>query len=166
MSKTPTKPRKKLSADAYNAVVDTAELLDVKMIKSSFDVQPAFFGEPEDSLELRFDCDLAHSTFDSESKRLIAIFQCEAGAKKSRSWLLRAKFSYLVAYAVSGEPTPESAQAYMARVGRFTCYPYFRAHFASLCGQAGASMPPLPVLRDTPLPRTIGVSEPRNVTPD
>lgn len=137
----------------YNRVVDAAELVDVKLVKSSFDLQPAFFAA-SDEVAFRYGCDLERSTYDQESNFLVGEIAVEAGCKLGRRWVLKVRSTYVVAFSVAGKPPVEAAKTYLERVGRFTAYPYFRAHFAALCSAAGAEVPPLPVLKGN-LPRRI-----------
>lgn len=94
------------------------------------------------------------------AEHLIAEVALAAGCKQGRKWVLRGRSTYLVAYTVEGRPTVQAAEEYLNKVARFTAYPYFRAHFAGLCSQAGAQMPPLPVMKGN-IPRKIGGAENR-----
>lgn len=140
--------------EAYNAVVETAHLLDVKLISSEFTVKAPFFVEDKDDLKFVFGCDSGTKHYHSDGRRLIGMFHVEAGAKKSRRFLLKAKATYLIAFLVDGDPEEEAALAYVERVGAFGCWPYFRAHFATLCAGAGAEAPPLPIMTGN-LPKKI-----------
>lgn len=135
-----------IPADDYNAVVNSAHLLDVKMISSEFSIKAPFFSEDRDDIRFVYGCELGAQHFNLEDGRLIGTFFVEAGAKKSRKFLLKAKATYLIAFAIEGAPTEESALAYLKRVGSFGCWPYFRSHFATLCASAGAEAPPLPIM--------------------
>lgn len=151
--------RKKESSPAiapgdYNAVVTGADLLDVKLIGSTFSVEPQFFSEDRDSKNFSFGCEIATGYYLEEDRKLIGTFLLEAGSKTGRKWVLRAKSTYVVVFDVEGSPSEEAALSYLRRIGKFVCYPYFRAHFAGLCSGAGAEMPPLPVMRGN-VPRKI-----------
>ena len=154
------KPAPRPSPQDYNSVVDAAELLDVKLIKSSFDLQPHFFAAEDQDLDFRYTCDLERSSYDAESKVLLGQIALEAGSKVGRKWVLRVRSTYVVAYSISGEPPEDAATGYLERVARFTAYPYFRAHFASLCSDAGAKVPPLPVLKGNVPTRILGDAAP------
>lgn len=155
-SKVPTPTLSK--AGEYNNIVDAAELLDVKLIKSDFSVHPNFFVGGDHGSDFRYACDLISSHYDQATQRLIGEVALEAGSRSGRRWALRARAVYLVAYSVSGDPAEEAAFAYLERVGRFTAYPYFRSFFAGVCADAGAIVPPLPVLKGN-LPRRISGAE-------
>lgn len=138
--------KKPIPAEEYNAVVETAHLLDVKMIASEFSVRAPFFSEEKEGVRFVYGCEAGTQHYNAEDGRLLGMFHVEAGAKKSRKFLLKAKATYVIAFAVEGKPTQEGALAYLSRVGSFGCWPYFRAHFATLCASAGAEAPPLPIM--------------------
>lgn len=138
--------KKIIQAAEYNEVVDAAHLLDVKMIESEFNIRAAYFAEEKENIRFVYGCDAGPQHYSMENGRLIGTFHLEAGAKHSRKFLLRAKATYVIAFAVEGKPSMEGALAYLARVGSFGCWPYFRSHFATLCGAAGADAPPLPIM--------------------
>lgn len=137
--------RAAISASDYNEVIASAHLLDVKMIQSDFLVKVGFFATEEAERRYVFGCDQGPTHF-SEG-RLIGTFKVEAGIKRSREFILRAKATYIIAFAIDGEVTEEASLAYLRRVGSFACWPYFRANFAQLCAAAGAEVAPLPVMK-------------------
>ncbi|MEJ8404097.1 hypothetical protein WKI27_01905 [Brevundimonas vesicularis] len=135
-----------IPAEDFNAVVEAAHLLDIKLISSEFSIQASFFGEPRDNIRFAYGCEPGAHHFNAEDGRLIGTFFVEAGAKKSRKFLMKAKATYLIAFSVEGNPTEDSALAYLRKIGAFGCWPYFRSHFAALCANAGAEAPPLPIM--------------------
>ena len=58
--------------------------------------------------------------------------------------------TYYATYALSKPCEETPALAYLRRVGRYSCYPYFRALFGILTEQGGLQLPPLPVLHEGP----------------
>jgi hypothetical protein len=133
-----------LPAD-YNKLVASAELIDVKLIKTDFEVHSEFFAVDPDARSHRYNCEVGKVLVQDDM--LLGEIQMLAGCKIGRKWGLRAKATYLVAYVLNGDAPKQAATHYLEKVARFSAYPYFRAHFAALCQGAGAEVPPLPVLR-------------------
>jgi len=148
----------KASPDAYNAVVDIAELLDVKLIKTDFEIRASYFSTDQEKLKFVYKCDLVAKHFSPDDGRLIGTFEVEAGAKYSRQFLLRSRAHYVIAFEILGAPEENAALTYLSRVGAFGIWPYFRSHFAHLCGSAGAEAPPLPIMRGN-LPKKVQAEE-------
>jgi hypothetical protein len=138
----------------YENVVGTADLLDVKLTNSTFEVQPALFSLPESAKRYAYGCEPEAIHFHAESRRVFGVFALEAGVKSGRKWLFRVRSKYLIIYGVAGDADKLAVETFAERVGAFTCYPYFRAHYANLAGSAGAELPPLPVMRGA-VPRNI-----------
>lgn len=139
---------------AYNEVVDLANLIDIKLISSEFKASPVYYNSDAEELRRLYGCDQVSGAFDGASKFLIGMFSFEAGAKYKRKWALQVKSTYLIVFSIEGEPEEGAALNYLSRVGKFACYPYFRGHYAELCSAAGAEAPPLPVMRGN-VPRKI-----------
>lgn len=139
---------------AYDDVVGTADLLDVKLTSSTFEVQPALFSLAESAKRYVYGCEPEAIHFHAESRRVFGVFALEAGVKSGRKWLFRVRSKYLIIYRVAGDADKLAVETFAERVGAFTCYPYFRAHYASLAGSAGAELAPLPVMRGA-VPRNI-----------
>lgn len=133
-----------LPAD-YNKLVASAELIDVKLIKTDFEVHGEFFSTDPDNHAHRYNCEVGRVF--AQDDMLLGEIQMLAGCKIGRKWGLKARATYLVAYVVNGDAPKQAAARYLEKVARFSAYPYFRAHFAALCQGAGAEVPPLPVLR-------------------
>jgi len=134
-----------LKLSDYNKLVASAELIDVKLIKSEFEVHGSFFSSDEAARGLRYACEVAKAVYEGDV--LLGEIHMLAGCKAGRKWSLKARAAYLVAFHVSGGAPKEAAEYYVEKVARFSAYPYFRAHFAALCQGAGAEVPPLPVLK-------------------
>lgn len=139
--------QKPVPADEYNEVVNAAHLLDVKMIMSEFNIRANYFTYESEDLRFAYGCEAGVQHYSADDGRLVGTFHVEAAAKKSRTFLLKARATYVVAFVIEGKPTEVSALAYLKRIGAFACWPYFRSHFATLCGAAGANAPILPVMR-------------------
>lgn len=135
-----------IPAEDYNAVVRSAHLLDIKLISSEFTIRAPYFAEDRENIRFVYGCEAGAQHYNVTDGRLVGTFNLEAGAKRSRRFLLKAKATYVIAFAIEGNPTEEGALAYLRRVGAFGCWPYFRAHFAALCASAGAEAPPLPIM--------------------
>ncbi|MFS0741963.1 hypothetical protein ABC365_15340 [Brevundimonas sp. 3P9-tot-E] len=138
--------KKLIPAEEYNDAVGSAHLLDVKMIASDFDIRATYFSFEKGDLKFSYGCESGVQHYSADDGKLVGTFHVEAIAKKSRKVLLKSKATYVVAFVVEGRPTEVGALAYLRRVGAFACWPYFRSHFATLCGAAGADAPTLPVM--------------------
>lgn len=138
--------KKLIPAEEYNDAVGAAQLLDVKMIASEFDIRAPYFSHERANLRFAYGCEPGAQHYSADDGKLVGTFHVEAGAKQSRKFLLKARATYVVAFVVEGRPTEVGALAYLRRVGAFACWPYFRSHFATLCGAAGADAPTLPVM--------------------
>jgi len=132
---------------AYNALVSSARLRDLRLVKSEFNLDPEGL-EPDPTWKQVHSCELQQSHYDAENSLLVAWISAEANCLKKRKKILSVKCRYLVVYEVEGTPDDLIIQAFSKRVARFAAYPYFRAHFAELVSQAGVSIPPLPIIKE------------------
>lgn len=138
--------KKLIPAEEFNDAVGAAHLLDVKMVSSNFDIRAPYFAHSRQDLKFAYGCEHGAHHYSVDDGKLVGTFHVEATAKMSRQNLLKVKATYVVAFFVEGSPTEVGALAYLRRVGSFACWPYFRSHFATLCGAAGADAPTLPVM--------------------
>jgi hypothetical protein len=131
----------------YNAFVATAQLREIRLIKSEFTLRPGGLEEQE-SWRYIHSCEINASDFDAESGLLMAFVSAEAYCLEKRKRVVSTKCRYLIIYTVDGEPEQAVVDAFSRRVARFAAYPYFRAHFAELMSQAGVAAPPLPIIKE------------------
>ncbi|WP_414831674.1 hypothetical protein [Afifella sp. YEN Y35] len=132
----------------YSEVVGKAELSAVRLIGSTFEVRPSFFETEEERLEFHYEVNPTDIQFDSEEGWGAIFMQCVAGARLENMDLVLCSANYLVAYGGMVDCEREATEAFLRKVGRFTCYPYFRSLFAMLDANAGTSLPTLPVLKE------------------
>ncbi|MGZ8362879.1 MAG: hypothetical protein ACXW3D_03370 [Caulobacteraceae bacterium] len=148
MTKKPNIARKRpVSPEAYSEVVDSARMRNIRLIKSDFLMDPEGM-YPGSEWKSGFGCDVTETTFDLERGLLTGMIVGEAFCKIGRRKVVSLRCHYLVAYDISGTPDEAAALSFVARVGNFAAYPYFRAHFAELTTQAGLMLPPLPILKE------------------
>ena len=146
----------KKAAGEYNAVVDAAELISVRLIRSDFTADADAYMHDKSGWKRGYGCEAQGVFLNQKLSRLsgsvVAEVICRSGGKR----VLVVKCRYLLDYAITGDPSEEAAKAFFGRVGRFAAYPYFRSHFAELTSQAGLLLGPLPVLKDSavPMPRS------------
>lgn len=147
------KAAQRVPVEDYQVAVDTAQIRSVRLIKSVFDIQPEGFSPKREAWRQSYNCQVTRTYFDLSRKLLTGLVSAEAWCKVSRKKIISLKCDYLVAFDVGGNPTEEAAELFVKRLGAFSAFPYFRAHFAEVTSQAGIALPPLPIMRD--LRRTI-----------
>jgi hypothetical protein len=142
-----------LSPTAYNHVVESASISDIKLIHSNFYVNPSFFDRRED-IVLSIDKECTDCT-DVENGSIVAFFSFELkaiikGSEDSPEVVMNASAVYLAAYDVAEDSQQREAAAFCGRVGLFATYPYFRALVAHLAGDADLDIPALPLISSPP----------------
>jgi hypothetical protein len=148
-----TAEQKKDRLAKYNAVVDRAELASISLIEVNFKVRPEHFadGERSPAGKLRYGIAVEEASFNAETGCGGVFLDCEAASRKGRKNSVQCKAKYFVGYRNMVGCDEAAAKAFMSRVGRFTCYPYFRSLLATLNWSADTQLPALPVLRE-PVP--------------
>lgn len=146
----PPKPPQESLVQAYDKVVETASLRELKLVSSSFDAKPDAYSEDFQNWRPTYDCVLDSNYFVADLGLIFGAVSAEVRCKRGRSSILTLKSRYVILYKVEGEPEESAALKFVQRVARFAVYPYFRAHFAEICSQAGLNVPPLPILREGP----------------
>jgi len=138
----------------YNALVASAQLRDIRLVKSQFYLEPDGLGDPQ-NWQHTHSCEIETSHFDADKKLIWTWVTAEAACLYEKKRVVSAECRYLIVYKVDGEPEDLEVAAFAKRVARFAAYPYFRAHFAQLASQAGLELPPLPVIKEKRLlPKT------------
>lgn len=140
----------KIDAKAYNEVVASARLADLRLISSRSEVKPEALEGDRSGWELKAGDELVDWKFEDDKGRLWARISFKAECIDGRRKQIVVEGDYLVVYHVEGEVDAASANLFVARVARFACYPYFRTLFATLLGQSNIVLPPLPVLKEVP----------------
>lgn len=147
-------PENKFDPEAYSRVVDQAELLKVILSKVEFDVQPRYYiaiGAEDQTPKLtrRFEENIDESAFYFHSDTGLAFceFAWKISIAEKKKQLLRCAAVYRVVYKGLEACDESAVTAFVTRVGRFACFPYFRSLVAQLGWSSDAELPPLPVLR-------------------
>lgn len=149
--------QKQARLDAYSDVVEKAELSSIRLATLDFQVQPEYFAAQrrrKNKPELHLDINTDTTIFDAKSGFAGIFLSCETGAKAREEDLVRCKAVFLVTYRNLLGCEEEASKAFLERVGKFACYPYFRSLFSSLDWLAGTEMPILPVLKQQAKPKS------------
>ncbi len=132
---------------AYNTLVASARLRDIKLVTSNFMLDPDGLSDQPSWKQLHT-CEIEQSFYDETRKLLIAWVSADASCTKDDKVVVSAHCRYVVIYSVEGSPEEVAVTAFAKRVARFAVYPYFRAHFAGITSQAGLFLPPLPIIKE------------------
>lgn len=133
------------SAINYNAVVSSAELAVVLLTALDFKIDPV--PDPYVSRDLHYGGEVAVVTFDPSAGTATGMFHWWVEARYGALVALRCAAKYMVHYTGLANQDEDAAKAFVARVGRFASYPYFRALASQMSWESGANLPPMPVLR-------------------
>lgn len=140
----------KVDPKSYNEVVSHATIADVRLVATKFDLKPDVDVTANTSWQFKLSDQLEDWTCDNESGELSGIFSYTASCVEGRKKLLTVTCRYVSVYRLSDLCDEEAGRQFLARVGRFAAYPYFRSIFATLTQQSGMLLPPLPVISDGP----------------
>lgn len=149
-AKTPSRARRKIQPDAYNEVVSHATLQGIRLIHSKFDVKPRALSTDRSKWSYSLNDDLGGSDCDDTELLLRGDFTYNAACIAGRSKLVTAEARYLATFKLSSTCDAQAGEDFLRTVGRFACYPYFRALFAAMTDQCGLLLPPLPVISTPP----------------
>lgn len=138
----------------YNEVARCARILAVQLIESSFTIVPDFF-DPESEGKNGIDFSDVHASFDQESRITTSIFHFESHVKKGKKKVFFVKSKFVVFYGIPAECDQTHALAFSRKTGLVACYPYFRAHVASIASMANAEIPILPTISSMPVKEKI-----------
>lgn len=140
----------KVDPKSYNQVVSHATIADVRLVATKFDLKPDVDIATNPTWQFRLSDQLEDWTCDNEKGELSGIFTYTASCVDGRKKLLTITGRYISIYRLSDLCDEEAGRQFLARVGRFAAYPYFRSIFATLTQQSGMLLPPLPVISDGP----------------
>jgi preprotein translocase subunit SecB len=141
-------PKGGFAGAEYNAVATTARLEAINLLSNHFTIDPNCLIE-QDQWKLSHGRKVLSCHFSDEDHSVAAILQYNVTAKFGRKRALHCTADYGVFYAIPNGATQEAASAFCRNVGTFAAYPYFRALFAQLAGEAGLMLPPLPSIAST-----------------
>ena len=138
----------------YNRAVRSASLQDIRLIASSFTIEAKYFEVVEDAqtdeetLTLSYGSELSQVSYDEDSGVLFGQFDWNATAEKDENQVLNIRAAYLVVYDCDEELDEEAAETFVARVGRFATFPYFRTLVGFYSTASSTGLPILPVLKE------------------
>jgi hypothetical protein len=138
-----------LDAKAYNAVIARTTLRGIWMTESRFDMKPGALDTDEAALRHEISSEVEEAIIDAEGV-LYGFIRFFASSRHKRQRMIHVTAKYFVTYHVDGGCDQAEADLFIRRVGRLAAYPYFRALVATLGGQAGVQLPPLPIVSFQP----------------
>jgi len=136
------------SGAEYNAVAMSARLEGINLLSNSFIVDPDCLTS-QLKWKLSYGRKVLMCHFSREEQTVTAILRYHVTAKHGRKKALNCVADYGIFYHTPDNATQEAAIGFCHNVGTFAAYPYFRALFAQLVGEAGINMPPLPSIAST-----------------
>jgi hypothetical protein len=166
----PNAAERKVYQDAYNRVVGAARLEDIRLTSCKFDVEIEYHTIRQQEVAtnapiLRRSFSSKHEIigFDKETGVLAGLFNWHVEARRGKKRLLKAAASFLILYNDVPDVPEEPAFAFLARVGRFATYPYFRNFVAQLSWMSQSDLPIMPVLIEPLVGTPRGRSRPEKV---
>jgi hypothetical protein len=157
----PSRPKKQeppsTSLERYNRVVAAADLDSIRMNVARFSTipDPHRLIAASENAELRAHIShrVAEPAFDTLEGRGSCVVSFLLQLRDSKNaQLMRANCEFQVLYTGLEHQDPISVRRYIARVGRFAAYPYFRAFVGHVASLAEISLPALPVLKENSSP--------------
>ena len=137
----------------YNEVVKSAILEDIRLMSSFFEIKEEYFKFGEEEQKKSGVFDLSHSSelkfvhYNAEGGQLLGLFEWVAAGETDGCTILEIKASYTILYHCDLGLEPKYPNKFIAHVGRFTTFPYFRALVGHYSMASGANLPILPVLK-------------------
>jgi len=150
MTETQNSEAAKADPAKYNKVVSHATISDIRLVGLKFDLKPEAVEANDRVWTFSLSDQLDDWTCDNEKGTLSGLYSYSASCLEGRRKLLTVTGRYLSTYKLSDLCDEAASRQFLARVGRFSAYPYFRAMFAALTQQSGVMLPPLPVISDGP----------------
>jgi hypothetical protein len=138
----------------YNAVVKSADLVDIRLLSSKFDVKTEYFtlkqaeeDEQKKRIKHAFGWDLSRFSYSQETGHMFGHLEWSATSTRGKKTLLTIKATYLIVYTAGEDLEEEYVSAFLSNVGRFATFPYFRSLVATYSAAASADLPLLPILK-------------------
>ena len=141
-------PKGGFAGAEYNAVAKAAQLEGINLLSTQFSIDPDCLMN-QGQWKLSYGRKILSCHFSDEEHSVAAIFQYHVTARLGRKRALYCSADYGVFYHTPDGATEEAAMGFCRNVGTFAAYPYFRALFSQLVGEAGLRMPPLPSIAST-----------------
>lgn len=134
---------------AYNGMTGRTTLRGIWVTESRFDMKPQALDIGDSPLKYEIRTNVDEVVIDEEGV-MYGFIRFEVAARQKRQRVIHVSAKYVASYVVQGGCTQQQGDLFMERVGRLAAYPYFRALSASLVAQAGANLPPLPMMSFAP----------------
>jgi hypothetical protein len=138
----------------YNAVVQSADLVDIRLTSSKFDIKREYHllkrseaDEEKRSLKLGMSGSLIEFKYVNTEGLMVGNFEWSAFGTKGRKRLISVTARYLVIYRAAKDLEDLYVGAFLENVGKFASFPYFRSLVATYSAAASADLPILPILR-------------------
>ncbi len=138
-------------ASVYQKVAWSAQLHDIGLIKSTFEMKPEclpIFTEEPELLKHSFGGYCKSFHIDEKAGLLSGIFSWEVSIKYKRIKAVKLSCQYMLVYSGLIDHPEKYVRLYFEKLGKFTSYPYFRTLFSVQSQAAGIMLPPLPSLTD------------------
>lgn len=145
----PPRPAK-VEAEPFNRLVSHARLQGLRLTGTKFEIKPQALTEDRNRWAYRISDALLDWQLDCDEGLLRGQYSYNAACVEGRRKPVALNATYLATYRLSQDCDEDAALAYLRRIGRFSCYPYFRALFGILTEQSGLQLPPLPVIVEQP----------------
>lgn len=138
---------------AYGKAVEHATLDVIRLVSSSFKVDPAF----HDQEMKRFIAQEVQGVdYNEETGSLFGMVLCrcwmapkasdsEASAVSKDTKLLSIDAEYIILFSVTGEHTKDTMQTFFNQIAPMSVWPYFRSHVASKAAEGHVEIPTLPL---------------------
>ncbi len=137
--------------EIYSNVALKARLLDIRLVKSTYDVRIELFDAADDSFSHfrnEFTSDCSDIVIEQGSGRVGGLYTWTAEIKSGRTKALKLFGRYFTIYGNLDGCNEEYMGLYFRKIARFATYPYFRALFSMQTGNSGLLLPPLPSLTE------------------
>lgn len=152
--KTPSPPKlivggEGFDVDAYNDIARSAKLIDVRLVESSFSINPEVVQDDasETQAAYSFGGDCGGSSL-SASGLCIGVYDWWSEIRRGRKKPLKATCKYVVAYENLRGKDERHVEVFFRKIAKFASFPYFRVHVAMHVAAAGLTLPPLPSITD------------------
>ncbi|NTG19410.1 hypothetical protein G6L00_03065 [Agrobacterium rhizogenes] len=143
-------PSKQETLEAYNSIIERADLLDIRLMDLKFNVKHQYYAaiaKGDDDLQHAFENDLAEMTYDAPSGLLMGNFRWVTKVTKGKKKLLEIDAKFYATYHGVPDVDQVHMDAFLRRVGKFATYPYFRGVVSRLSWESHAELPIMPVLK-------------------
>ena len=140
--------------EKYAEVVASASLGSLLLRESRFKIQPEYYDKKiRDTAKFSFGAEMEDFTYFEKDHLIQGQFDFNVVVKKGKKNLLSIKASYILIYELTQKVDNHAAEKFCEKVGVFSTYPYFRQLVSSYSDSASASLPVLPVLKQTNIVR-------------